>query len=260
MNSPAARRSGTGSVVALVAARALRSDVSEVRARRPEDAVTSPAQRSLVQEHHPRADRRRGHSLPEAHVAAVVRDAVEQLRPAEVGGRPSRFGTTIGPLETPDERRLTALLVHGYSHGVLSSRALEGAIVTDPIARFLAGRPRHHEALRAFRRTHRVALVNVFVDVYRMCRAAGLTRIGQVELVTTRLAALDPEPRSATALAQEAEALLSRAEQEDREDDVLFAVSRRDPSRSAETDQTEPSGARLRAVLRLLDTRPRARS
>lgn len=205
---------------------------------------------------------------PEAQLASIVLDAVERLRPPDALAPPSA-GLTAGPLDTPDERRMTALLVYAYSLGVVSSRVIEGATATDSVAVFLAGRRRSHAEVRAFRRAHRVALVNVFVDVYRSCQAEGLARLGHVALETARLAipgddptagAAEPVPRTATALAHEADRLLSQSEQEDREDDLLFGVSRREVSVPSDLGHHTSSGARLHAVLKALSTEPLTRS
>lgn len=206
----------------------------------------------------PRVERRRPRPLPESHLASIVFDAVEQLGPIEERVWPAFAGAvTGGPLDTADGRRLTALLVYGLSHGAASSRAIERATQEDPAMAWIAARPRTHDELRAFRRAHRVALVNVFVDVFRLCETAGLVKVGQIALDTVRLPAEGADPntvaglrvaRTATALAEEAESLLQRSEEEDREDDVLFGAAQGELSIPPELERHESRVTRLRAA------------
>ncbi|MBK7973982.1 MAG: fatty acid desaturase [Deltaproteobacteria bacterium] len=112
-------------------------------------------------------------AIPESHLASIILDAVERLGASEAALAEREPPRVMQPLATVDDRRLTAVLVYWYSHGVLSTRVIEGATAADSVAAFLAGRPRSHEEIRQFRRTHRVALVNVFVDVYQRCQRRG---------------------------------------------------------------------------------------
>lgn len=208
-------------------------------------------------------------SLPRTQVAAIVLAAVEQIPPPETSEWLAAPAAAAGPLDTVDTRRVTALLVYCYSHGVLSSRAIEAASTTDPVVALLAARPRDPGELRAFRRAHHAALGAVFVEVYRRCAAMGLAKLGQVMLIerdsplrATGTRGIGGEPRELRALSlgvADTERLLAEAEQEDRDDDVLLGASQREPSLAGALAGQASGAARLHAMLAQLDSRAHAR-
>ena len=235
----------------------------------PEDAVPSKPILASGETPRPWLEPRAPQAIPESHLASIILDAVERLGASEAALAEREPPRVMQPLATVADPRLTAVHVYRYSHGVLSTRVIEGATAADSVAAFLAGRPRSHEEIRQFRRTHRVALVNVFVDVYQRCQRVGLASVGHVALSArppsvpggdATEGTTDEVPRTATALAVDAEGLLSRAEQEDREEDLLFDTTWRESASVPGASRDAIRGARLRAVLRLLEEQPLARS
>lgn len=188
-------------------------------------------------------------SLPSTQVASIVLAAVEQIPPGETSAWLVTSENVLGPLDTVDGRRVTALLAYCYSHGVVSSRVIEAASTTDPAAALLAAQPRAHRELRAFRRAHRAALGAAFLEVFRRCAAMGLAKLGQVTLVT----------RGSPHGALDGERLIAEAEQEDREDDALLGTSEREPSSVDPLMHPASRSQRLRLVLAQLDAQSRAR-
>lgn len=85
---------------------------------------------------------------------------------------------------------LVALLLHGYSCGPYSSRQLARACEerVDMMAVTGLNRP-DFRTVSDFRKRHLVALSGLFVQVLRLCRAAGLIKLGHVALDGTKLRA-----------------------------------------------------------------------
>ena len=85
---------------------------------------------------------------------------------------------------------MVALLLYGYSRGVYSSRQLERACEerVDFMAVTGMSRPDFH-TIAAFRRRHLAALGGLFVQVLKLCREAGLVKLGHVALDGTKIKA-----------------------------------------------------------------------
>src|SRR3974377_1728260 len=118
--------------------------------------------------------------VPVGHMAHFVRDTVREDPDL------SRI------METYTEERgyppyhpamMLALLLYAYSRGVYSSRKIAQAWQEriDFIAVTAMNRPDHRTIAR-FRRRHLKALGDLFVQVLKLCRAAGLVKLGHVAL------------------------------------------------------------------------------
>lgn len=125
--------------------------------------------------------------VPPGHLAHFVRDTVREaldlsaitgVSKAEQGQPPYHPG------------RLVALLLYGYSRGIYSSRQLaracEGRV--DMMAVTGLNRP-DFRTVSEFRKRHLPALQQLFVQVLRLCQAAGLVRLGHVAVDGTKLRA-----------------------------------------------------------------------
>jgi transposase len=125
--------------------------------------------------------------VPEGHLAHFVRDlVVEEL---DLSAVYAAYGEERGhPPYHP--AMMTALLLYGYCQGVYSSRRLEKACEerVDFMAVTGMSKP-DHSCISEFRRRHRVALQGLFVQVLRVCREAGLARLGHVSLDGTKVKA-----------------------------------------------------------------------
>ena len=125
--------------------------------------------------------------VPAGHLAHFVRDTVrEDLDLSRI-------------METYTEERgyppyhptmMVALLLYAYSRGVYSSRKIAQACEerVDFIAVTAMNRPDHRTIAR-FRRRHLKALGDLFVQVLKLCRTAGLVRLGHVALDGTKMQA-----------------------------------------------------------------------
>jgi transposase len=85
---------------------------------------------------------------------------------------------------------MVALLLYGYSRGVYSSRQLERACEerVDFMAVTGLNRP-DFRTIAEFRRRHLTALGGLFVQVLKLCREAGLVKLGHVALDGTKIKA-----------------------------------------------------------------------
>src|SRR3989442_15721842 len=126
--------------------------------------------------------------LPEGHLALFVSDVVDELD----------LSAIVGAYEDGDGRgqppyhpaMMVKLLLYAYSVGKPSSRKIERATYEDVAVRVLAA-DQHpdHDSLAEFRKRHLTALAGLFVQVLRLCQAAGLVKLGHVALDGTKLKA-----------------------------------------------------------------------
>lgn len=124
--------------------------------------------------------------LPEDHSVHFVSDLVETLDLSAI-------------YESYDEERgyppyhpllMTKLLIYGYTRGVRSSRKLERACLEAVDFRILAaGQQPDHRTIAAFRARHLPALGGLFQQVLKLCRAAGLVKLGHVAVDGTKVRA-----------------------------------------------------------------------
>ena len=195
--------------------------------------------------------------LTEGHLAWFVIDAVAVLdtsglherAAARRDGTPAR--STAGRAGY-DPDMLLALLIYGYACGERSSRRFERLCATDVAFRVIcAGDVPDHTVISRFRQTHADSFVELFAQVLRLCRAAGLAQLGTVAIDGTKIAANASRlaNRSHEWLAAEAtrrdpagtdpagtdpgdreraEAILNEAAQTDAAEDAVFGAARGD--------------------------------
>ncbi len=199
--------------------------------------------------------------LREGHLAYFVLDVVGELDLSSI----ERAVQAKDPRgERPyDPRMMTALLVYGYAVGVASSRKIERATDEDVAFRVIAAGARpDHTRISEFRRTHLAALAGLFVQVLRLCQAAGLVKLGHVALDGTKVKAnaskhkamsYDRMQRSERELRAEVDRLLAEAEQADRDEDARFGPARRGDELPEELSRRESRLARIREAKRQLE-------
>jgi transposase len=125
--------------------------------------------------------------VPAGHLAHFIRDTV-------------REGLDLSAITaTYDEERgyppyhpgmMVALLLYGYSRGVYSSRKLAQACEerVDFMAVTGLNKP-DFRTISDFRKRHLAALAGLFVQVLKLCQAAGLVKLGHVAVDGTKLKA-----------------------------------------------------------------------
>jgi transposase len=125
---------------------------------------------------------------------------------------------------------MVALLLYAYCLGVRSSRQIERLCERDVAFRVVAGdlRP-DHATIARFRQRHSEGLKGLFTDILRLCKEAGLVRVGVVALDGTKMAAdaaLEAN-RTYESIRKEVETMLTEAEAKDVEEDRLHGPERR---------------------------------
>jgi transposase len=172
--------------------------------------------------------------VPPGHLAHFVRDTVREA--LDLSAVLREYDEPRGyPPYHPG--MLVALLLYGYSRGVYSSRQLARACEerVDFMALTGLNRP-DFRTISDFRKRHLVALADLFGQVLRLCRAAGLVQLGHVAVDGTKLKANASRHKAMSygrmkvaepELAAEIAAWFERAEREDRAEDQAHGADRR---------------------------------
>jgi transposase len=172
--------------------------------------------------------------VPAGHLAHFVRDTVREALDLS-----AIVGVYKGEQGQPPYHpgMLVALLLYGYSRGTYSSRQLARACEerVDVMAVTGLNRP-DFRTISDFRKRHLTALSELFVQVLRLCRAAGLVKLGHVAVDGTKLRAnasrhkamsyqhmVQQEPK----LAAEVRSWLDQAEATDTTEDAQYGPDRR---------------------------------
>lgn len=130
--------------------------------------------------------------LDEGHLAWFVLDVVERV---DTAGFHARYRLD-GPGRPPyDPEMMLAVLFYAYATGLRSSRRIEAACRTDAAFRVIAGGVTpDHATIARFVVDHQAAIEAVFIDVLRLCAAAGLVSVDRIAVDGTKMgtdAALD---------------------------------------------------------------------
>jgi len=172
--------------------------------------------------------------VPAGHVAHFVRDTV-------------RSGLDLGAiLESYGEERgyppyhpgmMVALLLYAYSQGVYSSRRIaRGCEERLDFAAVTAMQRPDFRTISDFRKRHSAGLRGLFVQVLRLCREAGLVKLGHVALDGTKIKANASKHKAMSyarmveaeaKLAAEVASWLKAAGQVDRAEDRRHGAERR---------------------------------
>ncbi len=174
--------------------------------------------------------------LPSDHLAYFVLDVVKGLDLRGIlsadRGKDARGQKAYQPA------MMVAVLVYGYCTGVFSSRRLEQATYVDVAFRVLSGNQQpHFTTINEFRRVHREALGGLFLQVLKLCRSAGLVKLGQVAVDGTKMQANASKHKAMShvrmqaeeeRLRAEIEGLLKSADEIDEREDALYGKGQRE--------------------------------
>jgi transposase len=158
---------------------------------------------------------------------------------------------------------MVALLIYAYSVGVFSSRKMARATYEDVPFRVLAGGEHpHFTTINQFRLDHRAALADLFVQVLRLCRRAGLVKLGHVSFDGSKVHANASKHKAMSykrmqeeekKLAAEVEALLKRADETDRQEDDRYGAGKTSEDLPAELRRREDRLSRIREAKAALE-------
>jgi transposase len=206
--------------------------------------------------------------LPEGDLALFVSDVVDEL---DLSAIYAAYDSGEGRGQPPyHPAMMVKLLLYGYCIGTASSRQIERATYRDVAFRVLAG-DQHpdHDSIAEFRKRHLEALAAVFVQVLRLCRAAGLVTLGHVALDGTKLKANASKHKAMSyarmeeterRLETEVHALLEQAQQVDAAEDAQYGRERRGDELPDELARRASRLAKIRAAKAALHAEAQARA
>lgn len=170
--------------------------------------------------------------LPANHLVYFVLDVVDRL---DLGAVEQAIAMKDPRGERPySPRMMVALLIYGYCVGVFSSRKLAKATYEDVAFLVLAGGAHpYFTSINQFRLDHGEAFAALFVEVLRLCRRAGLVKLGHVATDGTKILASASKHKAMSyermqdeeaRLRGEINELLANADAADRSEDERYGV------------------------------------
>ncbi len=204
--------------------------------------------------------------VPEDHLARFVSDVVDTLDLAAIE---ERYDEERGyPPYHP--RMMVKVLLYGYCTGVYSSRKIARQLTDSVAFRFLAaGNQPDFRTVSEFRKRHGAALAGLFQQVLRLCRRAGLVKLGQVAIDGTKIKANASKHKAMSyrrmheaeaALAAEVAELLRRAAVADQDEDARYGAERRGDELPTELARRESRLAKIREAKAALEVEARTRA
>ena len=195
--------------------------------------------------------------LDEGHLAWFVIDVVERIDTSALHARHPNDG--VGrPAYDPD--MMLALIFYAYAGGVRSPRRIEASCTTDAAYRVICGDVvPDHATIARFLVDHQDAITQIFVQVLRLCAAAGLVQVGTVAIDGTKIgsdAALDAN-HSETWIRTQIETMLAQARDTDAAEDAHPPLLGADEL-PAELSTATGRLARLQAALAVIEAQDAA--
>jgi len=160
--------------------------------------------------------------LPEGDLAWFILDVVEQMDLKEFYSAYREDGWGAAAY---DPGMMVGILLYAYCQGIRSSRRIAWALERDVGFRVVAANQQpDFRTICRFRAEREEALERLFVQVLRLCREAGLVKLGVVALDGTKVAAdaALAANRSYATIEEEVRRMLAEARQADAEEDLLF--------------------------------------
>jgi transposase len=202
--------------------------------------------------------------IPEDHLARFVRDVVETLDLSAV----EAVYTEERGYPPYDPRMMVTVLLYAYCTGTYSSRKIAAKLIDSVAFRFLAaGNQPDFRTISEFRRRHGEALAALFTQGLRLCRQAGLVKLGRVAIDGTKIKANASKHKAMSygrmrsqeaALEQEVRALLQHAEAADRDEDARHGRDQHGDELPAELARRESRLQKIREAKAALEAEARA--
>src|SRR6267142_62248 len=172
--------------------------------------------------------------VPKGHVSRFIVELVrESLDLKEI------TGSYVSGLGQPpfDPRMMVALLLHGYTSGLYSSRRIAKACrERNDFVMIVALDPPDFRTISDFRKRHLKALGALFLQVLKLCETAGLVKLGHVALDGTKIKANASKHKAMSyermkkreaELKAEVARMLAAAEAADAQEDETFGKDKR---------------------------------
>jgi len=198
--------------------------------------------------------------LPADHLVYFVRDVVKQM---DLSGIYDSYDGSQGGYPPYHPEMMVSLLIYAYSVGIASSRQIEKATHESvPFRVLTADQHPDHDTIAEFRRRHLKALASLFLQVLRLCRKAGLVKLGHVSLDGTKVHANASKHKAMSygrmqkaelELQEEVERLLKKADKTDEEEDQRYGKGRRGDELPEELRFKESRLAKIREAKEALE-------
>jgi transposase len=203
--------------------------------------------------------------LPENDLVFFVLDTTAELDLAAITRKYEQEERGFPPYHP---RMMTTLLLYSYTQGCFSSRrimkrcerdAAWRVIVQDDVPDF--------RTISDFRKLHLKELEGLFVQVLRLCQAAGLVKLGHVALDGTKIKANASRHKAMSygrmkeeekRLRKEIRGLLSRAESTDAAEDKEYGKNRRGDELPEELARRESRLQKIREARKALEQQAKA--
>jgi transposase len=175
-------------------------------------------------------DREQGYLMPpslrewlaEGDLAWFIPDAVGQM---DLGEFYAAYRSDGWGAAAYDPAMMVGVLLYAYCQGIRSSRRMARALERDVGFRVVAANQQpDFRTICRFRAEHEEAVERLFVQVLRLCRQAGLVKLGVVGLDGSKVAANAAlaTNRSYEAIEEEVRRMMAEAKKVDAEEDALF--------------------------------------
>ena len=205
--------------------------------------------------------------VPAGHVAHFVRDTVRSG--LDLSAIMAGYGEDRGyPPYHPG--MMTALLLYAYSQGLYSSRRIaKGCEERLDFAAVTGLQRPDFRTVSDFRKRHLAALSGLFVQVLKLCREAGLAKLGHVALDGTKIRANASKHKAMSygrmttkeaALAGEVQRWLAQAAQADKAEDRQHGAARRGDEMPDWVADKAQRLAKIRAAKAALEAEARQRA
>jgi len=172
--------------------------------------------------------------LPGDHLAYFISDVADHL---DLSAITERYASEERGYPPYHPAMMVKILIYAYCIGVASSRKIEKRLCEDIAFRVLAANNTpDFRTISDFRKDHLRALAGLFLQVLRLCRKAGLVKLGHVALDGTKIKANASKHKAMSykrmkeeeaRLEAEVEELLKRAEAVDEEEDRRYGKDKR---------------------------------
>lgn len=197
--------------------------------------------------------------VPEKHLARFVDELVDGL---DLTAIEDTYDEERGyPPYHP--RMMVKVLLYAYATGTYSSRRIATKLEDSVALRFLAaGNQPDFRTVSDFRKRHGKALSDLFGQVLRLCKKAGLVKLGRVAVDGTKIQANASKHKAMSygrmksaeeALQREADELLRRAEQTDEDEDRRHGKDKRGDELPDELAHREGRLKKIREAMAALE-------
>ena len=204
--------------------------------------------------------------LPENHLVYFLLEVSAEL---DLEPLLQKYAGELGGQPPFHPRMMLTLLLYSYCVGVFSSRKIAARCETDIAFRVIVGGEiPDFRTISEFRRRHLDSIQHLFVEVLRMCREAGLLKVGRVALDGTKVKAnasrhkamsYDRMNSEEQRLEREIAELLQQAQAADATDDATLG-DRRGDELPDELGRREQRLKKIRAAKAALEEQARAKA